>query len=282
MSVFKNKVAIVTGSASGIGLNLSKQLAGHGAHVIMADINFEQVEKATEALLKNGLKVKAVKLDVTDKSAFKKIIEDTAAEYGKLDYLFNNAGIVVIGEVSDINLDHMTKVLDVNLNGLLYGTYYAYQLMVKQGSGHIVNLSSVEGVLPFPMTASYVATKHAVFGLTESLWVEAADTGVDLTIICPGYIRTPLITDSETVNTTIENALSHYLAILFEKLSAITPDICAELILKAVTKKKTIAFVPKIGRLFWWNYRIWPMGYLRMLRFFHRLDRKRLKKLQNR
>jgi len=154
--------------------------------------------------------------------------------------------------------------------------------MVKQGSGHIVNLSSVEGVLPFPMTASYAATKHAVFGLTESLWVEAADTGVDLTIICPGYIRTPLLTDSETVPTTSENVLSSYFAILFEKLSAITPDICAELILKAVAKKKTIAFVPKIGRLFWWNYRIWPMGYLRMLRFFLRLDRTRLKKMQNR
>ena len=280
MSIFKDRVAIVTGSASGIGLNLSKQLAGHGAHVIMADVNFDQVEKEVQLLLENGLKVKAAKLDVTDESAFKKIIEDTAAEYGKLDYLFNNAGIAILGEVRDITLDHMTRVVDVNLNGLLYGTYHAYQLMVKQGSGHIINTSSVEGVLPIPSTASYVGTKHAVFGLTESLWVEAADSGVDLTIICPGYIRTPMLVISEAVNTTAEIWRGSFLAVLFEKLSAITPDTCAKLMLKAVAKKKTIAFVPKIGRLFWWNYRIWPMGYLRMLRFFHRQDRKRIKKLQ--
>lgn len=282
MSIFKDKICIVTGGASGIGRNLCDQLARHGAYVVMADIHFEEVEKAAESLLKNGLKVKAVNLDVTDKSAFKKVIDDTAAEYGKLDYLFNNAGIAVVGEVHDITLDHMTKVLDVNLNGVLYGTYYAYQLMVKQGSGHIVNLSSVEGVLPFPGTVSYVATKHAVFGLTESLWVEAVDTGVDLTIICPGYIRTPMLETSEAVNTSIDIWKKSFIAILFEKMSAITPDTCAELILKGVTKKKTIVFTPGIGRLFWWNYRIWPMMYMRMMRFFHRLDRKRVKKLQNR
>ena len=152
--------------------------------------------------------------------------------------------------------------------------------MVKQGSGHIVNTSSVEGVLPFPSTVSYVGTKHAVFGLTESLWVEAADMGVDLTIICPGYIRTPMLIDSEAVNTTTAIWRGSFLAVLFEKLSAITPDTCAKLMLKAVAKKKTIVFTPKIGRLFWWEYRIWPMMYMRMLRFFHRMDRKRIKKLQ--
>ena len=104
--------------------------------------------------------------------------------------------------------------------------------------------------------------------------------GVDLTVICPGYIRTPMLTDSEAVNTTMENWRSSFLVVLFEKLSAITPDTCAKLILKGVAKKKAIVFTPKIGWLFWLNYRIWPMGYMRMLRFFHRIDRKRIKKLQ--
>ena len=280
MEIFKDKIAIITGGASGIGRSLCEQLARHGAHVVMADINFAQVEKAAASLLEDGLKVKAVQLDVTDESAFKKVIEDTAAEFGKLDYLFNNAGIAVLGEVHDLTMDHWRKVFDVNLNGLLYGTFHAYQLMVKQGSGHIVNTSSVEGVLPFPSTVSYVGTKHAVFGLTESLWVEAADMGVDLTIICPGYIRTPMLIDSEAVNTTTAIWRGSFLAVLFEKLSAITPDTCAKLMLKAVAKKKTIVFTPKIGRLFWWEYRIWPMMYMRMLRFFHRMDRKRIKKLQ--
>jgi NAD(P)-dependent dehydrogenase (short-subunit alcohol dehydrogenase family) len=278
MSIFKDKICIVTGGASGIGRSLCGLLVRHGAYVAMVDINLEQLEKAAEPLLKNGLKVKVVTLDVTDESAFKKVIEDTAAEHGQLDYLFNVAGIAIAGEVHDLNIDHWTRVFDVNLNGVAYGTFHAYQLMVKQGSGHIVNTASVEGVLPFPSTVSYVGTKHAVVGLTESLWVEAADMGVDLTVVCPGYIRTPMLTDSEAVNTTMENWRSSFLVVLFEKLSAITPDTCAELILKGVAKKKTILFTPKIGWLFWLNYRIWPMGYMHMLRFFHRIDRKKLKK----
>ncbi len=274
MDIFKDKTAIVTGGASGIGLNVCKQMAQHGAKVIMADINFEQVEKEAESLLKDGLKVKAVCLDVTDEMAFKKVIDDTVTEHGRLDYLFNNAGIAIVGEVQNLNMDHWRKVFDVNLNGVLNGTFHAYQLMVKQGSGHIVNLSSVEGVLPFPGTASYVGTKHAVFGLSESLWVEAVDMGVDVTIICPGYIRTPMLDSSEAVETSMDTWKKSFLIALFEKLSAISPDTCARLMLKGVAKKKAIVFTPKIGWLFWLNYRIWPTGYMRMLRFFHRMDRK--------
>jgi len=280
MSIFKDKICIVTGGAQGIGRSLCDELARHGAYVVMADINFESLEKEADSLLEKGLKVKAVHLDVTDEKGFKKIIQDTAAEHGQLDYLFNVAGTAVIGETQDVTIDHWKKVFDVNLNGVAYGAFHAYQLMAKQGSGHIVNLSSVEGVLPFPSSVSYVGTKHAVFGITESLWVEAADMGIDLTVVCPGYIRTPMLTDSEAVNTTMETWRSSFLVVLFEKLSAITPDICAELILNGVAKKKAIVFTPKIGWLFWLNYRIWPTGYMHMLRFFHRIDRKRMKKLQ--
>ena len=280
MNIFRDKVCIVTGGASGIGRSLCRTLVRHGAQVVMADINFEQLEKEAATLLEKGLKVKTVKLDVTDESEFISIIQETTTEYGRLDYLFNNAGVAVVGEVQDIVMDHWSKVFNVNLNGVLNGTFHAYQLMVKQGNGHIVNLSSVEGVLPFPSTVSYVGTKHAVFGLSESLWVEAVDMGVDITIICPGYIRTPMLDKSEAVNTTMATWKKSLLVVLFEKLSAITPDTCAKLILKGVAKKKAIVFTPKIGWFFWLNYRIWPMMYMRMLRFFHRLDRKRTLKLQ--
>lgn len=104
------------------------------------------------------------------------------------------------------------------------------------------------------------------------------DMGVDITIICPGYIRTPMLDTSEAVNTTMDTWKKSFLVVLFEKLSAITPDTCAKLILKGVAKKKAIVFTPKIGWLFWWNYRILPMMYMRMLRMFHRMDRKRIQK----
>lgn len=280
MSIFKNKICIVTGGAQGIGHSLCVELARHGAYVVMADINFKQLEKETQSLLEKGLKVMAVELDVTDESAFKSIIQEKAGEYGRLDYLFNVAGTAVVGETQDLTIDHWTKVFDVNLNGVAYGTFHAYQLMAKQGSGHIINLASVEGVLPFPSSVAYVGTKHAVFGITESLWVEAADMGIDLTVVCPGFIRTPMLTDSEAVNTSMDVWRGSFLVVLFEKLAAATADTCAKMILKGVAKKKAIVFTPKIGWLFWLNYRIWPTGYMRMLRFFHRMDRKRIKKLK--
>ncbi len=237
MEIYKDKTALVTGAASGIGHSLSQHLAAQGARVVMADINFRQVEKKAKALVHQGRDVKPVHLDVTDEKAFKNLIYQTAEDYGRLDYLFNNAGIAVVGEVHKLTIDHWRKVFDVNLNGVLYGTFHSYQLMVKQGFGHIVNLSSVEGVLPFPTTASYVGSKHAVFGLSESLWVEAADLGVNITTICPGYIRTPMLDTSETVNTSMEAWKKSFLVQLFEKLSAITPDRCAELTLKGTARK---------------------------------------------
>ncbi len=278
MDIYKDKIALVTGGAQGIGRSVCELLALYGAYVVIADINFEQVEKVAESLLKKGLKAKAVHLDVTDESGFKKIITDTTEEHGRPDYLFNNAGTAIVGEVRDLTMDHWQRVFDVNLNGVLYGTFHAYQLMIKQGNGHIVNLSSVEGVLPFPGTVSYVGTKHAVFGLSESLLVEAVDTGVDITIICPAYIKTPMFEESEAVNTTLDTFKTSFIVRLFYMLSAITPDTCARLMLKGVAKKKAIVFTPKIGWLFWFNYRTWPTLYIRLQRLLHRMDRKRIKK----
>ena len=185
MSIFKDKICIVTGGASGIGRSLCDQLARHGAYVVMADINLEPLEKAAEPLLKKGLKVRAVNLDVTDELAFKKIIEDTAAEHGQLDYLFNIAGIAIAGEVHDLTIDHWTRVFDVNLNGVAYGTFHAYQLMVKQGSGHIVNTclpwkGSFPSLVPYlmlgPNTQWWGSPK--AYGWKPRIWVSISRLSV--------------------------------------------------------------------------------------------------------
>jgi NAD(P)-dependent dehydrogenase (short-subunit alcohol dehydrogenase family) len=278
MNIFNGKVCIITGAASGIGKALCEQLVEHGAKVIAADINMEMLTETVNKIDRTNSQVKACKLDVTDEAEFKKTIDDTVSREGRLDYLFNNAGIAIVGEVRDVTMEHWRKVFDVNLNGVLNGTYYAYHLMVKQGFGHIINSSSVEGILPFTNTISYVATKHAVQGLTESLWVEAVDLGVDITAVCPGYIRTPMFEISEAVNTTLESFKKSFLVVLFEKLTAITAETCAHRILKGVAKKKPIIIVPGICRLFWWEYRLCPTLFMRVLRIFHRLDRKNIAK----
>ena len=126
-----------------------------------------------------------------------------------------------------------------------------------------------------------MGTKHAVFGLSESLLVEAVNTGVDITIICPAYIKTPMFEDSEAVNTTLDTFKKSFIVRLFYLLSAITPETCARLMLKGVAKKKAIVFTLKIGWLFWFNYRTWPTLYISIQRLFHRMDRKRIKKLHH-
>lgn len=141
--------------------------------------------------------------------------------------MFNNAGIAVGGDVRDIDIDAWRKVLDVNLNGVVHGVASAYPIMVKQGFGHIINTASIEGPVAFPGTASYVASKHAVVGLSNSLRLEGEDLGVKVSVVCPGHIKTAIFNDSEMVNIDRKKVLE-YVA----KIPGITPAQCANVILK--------------------------------------------------
>ncbi len=155
MTIFTDKTAIITGAASGIGRALGAELAQRGAIVVLADVQDKMLEEVVESISIGGHQVKAVTLDVTDVEAVKAVVSDTAAEYGKLDYSFNNAGIAVGGEVRDCSIDDWRNVLDVNLFGVVNGVTAAYPLMVKQGFGHIINTASLEGLIPFPNSVSY-------------------------------------------------------------------------------------------------------------------------------
>jgi len=256
MSIFKDKIAIVTGAASGIGKGLCEELAGRGAKVVATDINEEMLQSTVASIKGASHPVRAEKQDVTDYDAFKKLVEDTVAREGRLDYIFNNAGIAIVGEVRDTTIDHWRKVLDVNLNGVVYGSVLAYQQMVKQGSGHIVNLASVEGLMPFPTTVSYVTSKFGVMGLSEGMWVEGKDLGVKVSVVCPGFVSTPIFDVSDAVGfekqTWREEALTPW------ERFAISPEGCAQVILKGVEKNKPIITVTVMAKIMWWLTRISP------------------------
>ena len=255
MNAFGEKVCIVTGAASGIGKALCEELARGGARVIATDINAEELESTVTSIRNGGYQVRAEKLDVTDYDAFKERIEDTVSREGRLDYLFNNAGIAILGEVRDTTIDHWHKVLDVNLNGVVYGSHLAYQQMVKQGSGHIVNLASVEGLIPFPSTVSYVTSKFAVMGLSEGLWVEGKDLGVKVSVVCPGFVTTPIFDVSPTVG--LERRKWRESISLWERF-AISPEGCARVILEGVERNKPIITVTFMAKVMWWLARISP------------------------
>ena len=226
MDIFRDKVAVVTGGGSGIGKALCERLAGFGANVVLSDINPETAEEVAEAIRNTGGKAVGQAFDVTDYEAFEKHIHGTVEEYGRLDYIFNNAGIAIAAEFQDMQLEHWQQVIDVNLNGVFHGSMLAYRQMVKQGYGHIINLSSVEGMVPFPTTGSYVASKYAVLGLSQTMWVEGHSLGVKVSAVCPGFIKTAIFDVSQMINIDREKILAQYET--FQKLG-ITPEKCARL-----------------------------------------------------
>jgi NAD(P)-dependent dehydrogenase (short-subunit alcohol dehydrogenase family) len=263
VSLFAGKIALVTGSASGIGQGLAETLAEEGARVIATDINLEKLEANIRSPNRSGNTVRVEKLDVTDYEAFKKMIDDVISREGRLDYIFNNAGIAIAGDLRDLTIEHWRPVLDVNLNGVVYGSLLAYRQMVKQGFGHIVNLSSIEGLIPFPTTASYVTSKFAVMGLSQSLYVEGADLGVKVSVVCPGFVQTAIFDVSPMINMSREEWLKANAR--WERF-AVTPEKCAEIILKGVAKNKPIIMVTGLAQVMWRLARLHPFFLLKFIR----------------
>ena len=184
---YQGTIAIVTGAASGIGRELAAQLIAQGARVWLADIDADKLDQAATQL--GG---EAARLDVTDPAAVQALVDAVVAEAGRLDYMFNNAGIAVIGHYAEMSLDDINRLIDVNLRGVVHGVAAAYPVMIRQRSGHIVNTSSVSGLIPAPGFTAYSATKHAVVGLSRGLRLEAARHGVKVSAICPGFIETAI------------------------------------------------------------------------------------------
>jgi len=187
---WQGATAIVTGAASGIGLNLSRALVRRGARVWMGDIDAAGVEKQAAAL---GTQARAVQLDVRDAAAVEALVAAVARETGRLDYMFNNAGIGIAGETQDFEAVHFDRTIDVNIRGVVYGALAAYKQMLAQGHGCIVNTASVAGLTPVPLFAAYAMSKHAVVGFSQSLRAEAALHGIRVNAICPAAIETPLL-----------------------------------------------------------------------------------------
>jgi NAD(P)-dependent dehydrogenase (short-subunit alcohol dehydrogenase family) len=191
--VFKGAAAIVTGGASGIGQSIVRALAAREARVIIADIDGEGAEAEAAALRAKGCEAAAKTVDVTDAAAVERLVADVEKRWGRLDFLFNNAGIMYVGELRDMGDDAWQRLIDVNLWGVANGVRAAYPRMARQGSGCIVNTGSIAGLGPAPGFAIYAATKHAVVGLSQSLRAEARQYGVQVNVLCPGFVNTPMV-----------------------------------------------------------------------------------------
>lgn len=175
-------------------------MSAQGIFVVVADVDRVEGEAAVNELNKSRRSANYFEVDVSQERAVESLVEDVYREFGRLDYIFNNAGISMYGELYDMTLDHWRRLMDINLWGVIYGTQTAYRIMKQQGFGHIVNTASATGLGPSPTAAAYAATKHAIVGLTTSLHYEAEAFGVKVSALCPAFVDTPIFAKSVAIN----------------------------------------------------------------------------------
>lgn len=229
------KVAIVTGGASGIGKAICQELAANNVFVIIADINQDEGKGLETNLNKETLTSRFVRLDVTESKWVEKVITEIYQEFGRLDYLFNNAGMAMYGEMSDMSIEEWQNIVNLNLWGVIYGTQIGYKIMKEQGFGHLVNTSSAAGLGPSPISTAYSTTKHAVVGSTTSLHYEAKDFDIKVSTLCPTFVDTPIFDKAKAIN--IDKLM---LSQQLKKQKMMSPAQLAKITLHGVHKNKPI------------------------------------------
>jgi len=242
MKSFSGKVAAITGAGSGIGRALALALAKEGAHLALSDVNESGLKETAKMCKSLSVKVTTARVNVSERQAMHDWADKVVRDHGKVNLIFNNAGVAHAGSVEKSSYEDLDWILDINYRGVLYGTK-AFLPHLKQApdGGHIINISSIFGLFSQPGMSAYNATKFAVRGLTESLRQELdlENTGVSATCVHPGGIKTNIARDArmdDSVQGLMGGGSNSELTGQFEKLFRTTPDQAANAILKGVRR----------------------------------------------
>ena len=193
MDYYKNKVCVITGASTGIGYGLGEKLLEYGAgRVYFTARTQSKLDEAQEKLAQYGDRARFLSVDVTDPEAVRQLIRQAVNENGRIDFLFNNAGIGAGGPTERASLRAWERVLKTNLWGVIYGVNAVLPIMLEQGFGHIVNTASIQGLTPAPYQALYSTSKHAVVGMSESLRIEMKPRNIHVSVLCPGAVESEI------------------------------------------------------------------------------------------
>ncbi len=261
---FTGKNAIVTGAGSGIGAALCRALAARGAHVLCTDVDAEAAERTAAEL---GPQARAARVDVTDAADVQAAVDDVVARAGRLDLMFNNAGITWAADTELLTLEHWNSIIDVNIRGVVHGVAAAYPQMVRQRGGFIVNTASMAGLAAAGQITSYVMSKHAVVGLSLALRSEAAAHNVGVLAICPAAVETPIL--DKGLITGIDGREFYRMGQRSKEFY--DPDRLAHDTLRAIERNRAVLVAPRKAYAGWLLARLAPGVMQRMsIRFVAR------------
>lgn len=257
MKSFNNKLALVTGASSGIGQAIAVALASQGARLILIGTNPERLSESKTLCESAGAQAHPYAANVADYPLMQGLAEAVQAEHGTVDILINNAGVVLSGLIHEVEIEDWKRLMDINVMGVVHGCRLFVPGMLEQGSGHIVNMASAAGLIGQPGMSTYCATKHAVVGLSASMRYELARSGVGVTTLCPGYVRTPILDslkivgklDTPKVRANVQKTMGG---------SRLTAETVARRTLKAIRSNESFVTIGKDANMAYYARRVAP------------------------
>jgi len=272
MSFQKPLRAVVTGSGGGLGRALAVELAGHGASIVVSDIQAEGAEETAELVRSRGARAEVVPCDVTDRDAVFALVDETVDHLGGVDFIANNAGVAVGGPFDELSIEDWRWAVDINLWGVVYGCQAAIPKLLEQGGGYVLNVASAAGLLCPPAMSAYNVTKAGVVSLSETLFAEYQSRGIHVSVLCPTFFKTNIMNAGRGATTAKEdNQIRRWM----ERSQVQAPAVAKEAI-EAVRDGKLYVQPMRDGRMGWRMKRAHPQ------RFYESMARAHVKYLRGR
>lgn len=260
MQRFEGRVAVVTGAASGIGRATSLALAERGCALAVADIDEDGLAETAEMVEKMGRKVSSHRVDVADKERMRAFADEVATQHGKINVVVNNAGVAVQSTLEDHDLDDFEWLMGINFWGVVYGSKFFLPHLLNEGEGHIVNISSLFGLIGVPTQSAYCSSKFAVRGFSESLYAELQGTGVGVTSVHPGGIKTNIVASARTMDESEREEMIEQ----FDRFGS-PPEKVANGIVRAIERRQLRLLVTPESHVGDWMKRVMPTWASRLM-----------------